>query len=50
MGGSDPETGSILSTSGEGTGTDRTETLYIEVRERNEPVDPAQWFRIDSNG
>lgn len=50
MGGSDPETGSILSTSGEGTGTDRTETLYIEVRERNEPVDPALWFRIDSNG
>ena len=50
MAGSDPETGSILSTSGEGTGTDRTETLYIEVRERNEPVDPALWFRIDRNG
>ena len=34
----------LLSPNGEGAGTDRTETLYIEVRENNRPVDPATWF------
>ena len=28
----------------EGAGTDRSETLYIEVRQAGEPVDPALWF------
>lgn len=50
MGGSDPEIDTILSTSGEGTGTDRSETLYIEVREGAEPVDPETWFQSDKNG
>ncbi|MBZ8118131.1 peptidoglycan DD-metalloendopeptidase family protein [Roseovarius sp. LXJ103] len=27
--------------------TDWTETLYIEVRQDNTPVDPASWFRTD---
>lgn len=50
MGGEDPEIGTILSTSGEGTGTDRPETLYIEVREGSAPVDPEIWFRTDKDG
>ncbi|MFC4214546.1 peptidoglycan DD-metalloendopeptidase family protein [Pseudophaeobacter arcticus] len=50
MGGSAPQAGAILSLSGEGGGTDRTETLYIEVRMDNSPVDPATWFRIGKGG
>ena len=29
--------------------TDWTETLYIEVRQDNTPVDPASWFRTDKD-
>lgn len=29
----------------EGGGADRTETLYMELRQGKEPVDPAPWFR-----
>ncbi|NOD34403.1 MULTISPECIES: murein hydrolase activator EnvC [unclassified Ruegeria] len=50
MPGETPEIGAILSTSGDGTGTDRSETLYIEVREDNSPVDPETWFRTDKDG
>ncbi len=50
MGGSSPQAGAILSLSGEGGGTDRTETLYIEVRMDNSPVDPETWFRIGKGG
>jgi septal ring factor EnvC (AmiA/AmiB activator) len=46
MGGTDPKIGDILTQSSEGAGTDRTETLYIEVRENNEPVDPSTWFHL----
>ncbi|MDU8929562.1 peptidoglycan DD-metalloendopeptidase family protein [Alisedimentitalea sp. MJ-SS2] len=46
MGGQDPEIGEILTQSSEGAGHDRTETLYIEVRENNTPTDPAVWFSI----
>lgn len=50
MGGAAPEIGTILSLSSDGTGTDRTETLYIEVREGDSPVDPDEWFRTDKDG
>ncbi len=50
MGGAAPEIGAILSLSGDGTGTDRSETLYIEVREGDSPVDPETWFRTDKDG
>lgn len=50
MGGSAPQAGAILSLSGEGGGTDRTETLYIEVRMDNSPVDPETWFRVGKSG
>lgn len=50
MGGANQEIGAILSTSGDGTGTERSETLYIEVREGDSPVDPQTWFRTDKDG
>lgn len=50
MGGSDPETGEIVSTGGDGSGNASTETLYIEVREKGQPVDPTAWFRIEQDG
>jgi septal ring factor EnvC (AmiA/AmiB activator) len=50
MGGAEPEMGAILSLSGDGTGTDRSETLYIEVREGDSPVDPETWFQTDKDG
>ncbi|MCF6232607.1 MAG: peptidase M23 [Rhodobacteraceae bacterium] len=40
----------IVSLSGEGTGTNRSETLYIEVREGKSPVDPETWFQTDKDG
>lgn len=50
MGGDAREIGAILSLSGDGTGTERSETLYIEVRESGRPVDPETWFRTDKDG
>ena len=39
-----------LSTRGEGGGADRSETLYIEVRQDNVPLDPLTWFSTDKDG
>ncbi|PCH66292.1 MAG: peptidase M23 [Rhodobacteraceae bacterium] len=50
MGGTAPQSGAILSLSGEGTGTERSETLYIEVREGGSPVNPLTWFQTDKDG
>jgi len=50
MGGAVPEIGGILSLSGDGSGAERSETLYIEVREGGSPVDPETWFRTDKDG
>ncbi|SDE05434.1 murein hydrolase activator EnvC family protein [Ruegeria marina] len=50
MGGANQEIGAILSTSGDGSGTERSETLYIEIREGDRPVDPETWFRTDKDG
>ena len=50
MSGENPAPDAILSLSGEGGGTDRTETLYIEVRMDNSPVDPETWFRTGKGG
>lgn len=36
-----------VSLSGDGAGNTRPETLYIEVREFNQTVDPETWFRTD---
>ena len=50
MGGADPEVEAILSLTGDGAGTDRSETLYIEVREGGDPVDPETWFQTEKDG
>lgn len=49
MGGAAPQGDLITSRGGEGAGQDRSETLYIEVRENNTPVDPADWFQADKD-
>lgn len=45
MGGALAKSGAELSLPREGTGTERSETLYIEVRVDNTPRDPSDWFR-----
>lgn len=50
MGGSELESGAILSIHSDGTGAGRSETLYIEVREAGSSVDPETWFRTDKDG
>jgi septal ring factor EnvC (AmiA/AmiB activator) len=47
MGGTAPGADLIIPGSAQETGAERSETLYIEVRENNSPVDPALWFRTD---
>lgn len=49
MGGALAVMGDELSPLREGTGTERSETLYIEVREANRPRDPETWFRTDED-
>lgn len=41
---------SALSTDSEGGGATASETLYIEVRQDNVPVDPMTWFSTDKDG
>ncbi len=45
MGGKDAAIGEILTQVGDGTGSDLSQSLYLEVREDNEPVNPESWFR-----
>lgn len=49
MGGEGAENDGTLSPLREGAGTDRTETLYIEVRQNNTPEDPEAWFETDED-
>ena len=49
MGGPTLDAGAILSQTGDETGAEQSETLYIEVRERNTPVDPELWFKTDKD-
>lgn len=44
MGGDAPDADQILIETAGGTGQDRSETLYIEVRRDQTPEDPADWF------
>lgn len=41
------ESEKFISRPGEGAGAGRSETLYIEVREGNTPVDPLSWFTTE---
>lgn len=47
-----PEQGdaTALSTDGEGGGAAASETLYIEVRQDNVPLDPLTWFSTEQDG
>lgn len=49
MGGDVPESGATLSPLREGTGPERSETLYIEVRDNTTSQDPLDWFRSDED-
>lgn len=44
MGGQGIPDGAILSQAREGAGPERSETLYIEIREGSTPVEPLTWF------
>ena len=50
MGAPPDKNNTTLSPNRDGAGTDRTETLYIEVRQDNTPQDPSKWFRTDKDG
>ncbi len=49
MAGDTNDAGALLSQIGNETGAEQTETLYIEVREDNIPVDPESWFKTDKD-
>jgi murein hydrolase activator len=44
MGGSDTQSSEFLAGTTDGSGARDTETLYMELRQGAEPVDPAPWF------
>jgi len=44
MGGAEPRAMEFLSAASGGGGDERSETLYLELRQRSGPVDPSDWF------
>jgi len=50
MGGTEPGADAILVKASTGSGTDRTETLYIEVRQGDAPENPETWFATMKDG
>ncbi len=49
MGGDVTQTSTILALNGEESGSEHPETLYIELRVDDRPVDPVPWFRLDKD-
>jgi len=47
MGGNTPDATIFLTQAAEGGGIVKTETLYMELRQGEEPVDPGVWFAFD---
>lgn len=47
MGGPEMDDGALLAQNGDRAGAEQTETLYIELRQDNTPVDPEEWFKTD---
>lgn len=47
MGGEQPTARAILTESGAGVGGQRTQTLYLEVRDGQSVADPDDWFAVD---
>ncbi|AXI44843.1 peptidase M23 [Sulfitobacter sp. SK012] len=50
MGGPEGSLSGELSTDGDDAGTERPETLYMEVRKNNIPQNPEDWFKIGKDG
>lgn len=50
MGGTSTNPDAILPQDADGTGSGRPETLYIEIRVDQRPVDPAEWFDALKDG
>ncbi|AWB47276.1 peptidase M23 [Gemmobacter aquarius] len=46
MGGTDPTLADLLSVSEDGGGVRETETLYMELRQGADPVNPEDWFTV----
>ena len=46
MRGTDPSAGDFLVEASQGSGEIRQETLYIEIRQDREAVDPGAWFAL----
>ncbi len=46
MGGTSPGAQDILTETAQGSAGQRTETLYLEVRDRQSAIDPATWFAV----
>ncbi|MEI4473505.1 murein hydrolase activator EnvC family protein [Frigidibacter sp. MR17.24] len=44
MGGAEPGGREFLAAAQQGGGAERTETLYVELRQGRSPVDPSEWF------
>ncbi len=47
MGGEPPDPHEILTETAQGGGASQPETLYLEVRDGQAPVDPATWFALE---
>ncbi|MEM7731793.1 MAG: peptidase M23 [Pseudomonadota bacterium] len=47
MAGPDEGSDGLVPQGEEGAGVANSETLYIEIREQNEPVDPELWFKMN---
>ena len=50
MGGPGDGSDLLAASAGSEGGATRSETLYIEMRQDNEPVDPLAWFQTDKEG
>lgn len=46
MGGADPEMAAIPGNTAQAGGVERPETLYMELRQGDGPVDPSDWFKV----
>jgi septal ring factor EnvC (AmiA/AmiB activator) len=47
MGGEDGQVDTNFTDPAQGAGTSASETLYIELRNGQGPIDPAAWFALD---
>ncbi len=46
MGGASPDPDGFFQNAVKGAGSERSETLYIELKRGDSPVDPAKWFAL----